>query len=330
MCDTLANLNYRISVIIPAFNAERTLDECLKSVINASPSEKEIILVDDASTDRTREIASTYPIRLLCQNKNMGQATAKNRGLSQVSSEIIAFIDSDCIINSDYFLRLLSSLDPAKNDLGGVGGILYPVDKNLVSESFNIRFFGCSPLAEAENREIESISGAASMYPKKVLTTVGGFDESLGGGEDLDLNIRIRKNGYKLFLVPSAKACHMHPAKLTPLIKKWFNYGQLLVYVSMKNGSKNDVLFSLGWLGACFFLLLATILTPNMLFAGFFVLTFWAPWALFYGKETVGYWRRNPKIKYILFPFIHQAVIIARSFGVINAIFLYAKGQRRL
>jgi O-antigen biosynthesis protein len=326
----LAHQNYTLSVIIPAYNAERTLDECLKSVINAAPSEKEIILIDDASTDRTREIASTYPIKLLCQNKNMGQAAAKNLGINQASSEIIAFIDSDCVVNPDYFLRLLLALEPAKNDLGGVGGILYPADKNLVSESFNIRFFGCSPLAEAENREIDTISGAASIYPKKVLTQVGGFDAELGGGEDLDLNIRIRKNGYKLLLVPSAKACHMHPAEMKPLLKKWFNYGQLLVYVSMKNGTKNEVFFSLGWLGVCLLFLLTTVLTGNLPFFVVLLLAFWSPWALFYGKETVNYWRRNPKVKYLSFPFIHQAVILARSFGVAAALFLYAKGQRRL
>ncbi len=325
----LVNLTQKISVIIPAYNAERTLNQCLKSVTAAAPSEKEIILIDDASTDRTREIASSYPIKLLCHNKNMGQAAAKNLGLSQASGEIIAFIDSDCVVNPNYFVLLLSVLETAKN-VAGVGGILYPADNNLVSQSFNIRFFGCSPLTEAENREIDSVSGAACMYQKSVLLKVGGFDTNLGGGEDLDLNIRIRKNGYKLFLVPSAKAWHMHPAKIKPLIKKWFNYGKLLVFVSMKNRSNKEVAFSVGWLSACFLFLLTILLTGDPLFLILFVLTFWTPWALFYGKDTAGYWVRNPKIKYLAFPLIHQVVITARSLGVLAAIFLFARGQRRL
>jgi GT2 family glycosyltransferase len=310
-----------ISVIIPAFNADQTIERCLISIIKAAPFKKEIIVIDDGSTDRTYEIASKYAIKLLHQGQNKGAAAAKNIGLVQASGEIVAFVDSDCIVEENYFAELISALNEAKIAVGGVGGIIYPLESGLVSDSFNIRFFGCSPVGERKIREIESLSGAASIYPKAVLLKVGGFDENINGGEDLDLNIRIRKAGYKLLLVPSAKTYHFHPAKMRQLAKKWFCYGKLLVVISRKNGLKKDVALSLGWFYGCVALLMIGFFTSQLFVWGLLVLTLCFPWLLNYGKETVKFWVRNRKIKYFVFPFIHQIVIVSRSLGVVVGTF---------
>ena len=309
-----------LSVIIPAFNARDTIERCLVSVTKAAPFIKEIIVIDDGSNDNTAEIASKYAIKLLRQKQNKGAAAAKNAGLLQASGEIVAFIDSDCIVSEDYFVELISALNETIS-VGGVGGIVYPFESGLVSDSFNIRFFGCSPIGESKIREIDSLSGAASIYPKEVLLAVHGFDESLGGAEDLDLNIRIRKAGYKLLLVPSAKIYHVHPARIRQVVKKWFYYGKLLVIVSQKNGLKKDVAFSLGWFFGCLAFLIIGFLTQLLLVWVLFALIFSFPWILNYGKETIKFWVHNRKVKYFVFPLIHQIVIISRSLGVVVGTF---------
>ena len=84
--------------------------------------------------------------------------------------------------------------------MGGVGGVFHPLESNLVSDSFQVRFFGASPFNETEIREIESLGAGASAYPRELLSKIGWFDASLRGGEDLDLSIRLRKAGYVLGL----------------------------------------------------------------------------------------------------------------------------------
>ena len=310
-----------ISIIIPAFNAERTIEQCLNAINKALPTKKEIIVVDDGSTDRTREIASKFTIKLLCQTKNKGAAAAKNVGLAHSSGEIVAFIDSDCIIQENYFTDLLKVLNETKFPVGGVGGLILPFESGLISESFNIRFFGCSPYGETRIREIDSLNGGSSIYPKKVLLKVGGFDENLGGGEDVDINIRIRKVGYKLLLVPSAKVFHLHPVKMRQLVKKWFNYGKLIFIVSRKNDLKKDVTFSYGWFCSCLAILIIGLFTLDLFVWSLLALFFCVPWIINYGKETVKFWVRNPKIKYVALPFIHQIVIISRTLGMVIAPF---------
>jgi len=308
-----------ISVIIPACNAEETLEKCLGSVVQASPQEKEIIVVDDGSTDRTYKIASRFPVKLLHLDKNSGRSTAKNVGLAQATGDIVAFVDSDCAVEKSYFEELVSALNIAESKVGGVGGIIYPLESNLVSDSFRIRFFGCSPSNETKIRDTDSLSGGASAYPKELLSEIGWFDTSFRGGEDLDMSVRVRKAGYRLLIVPFAKVYHLHPTLLRHIVKKWFLYGEFLVDVSLKNNLKRDLVLSWGWVSSCLAFSIFALYTGQLYVWLLFLLAFCLPWILYYSRQTVKFWIRTRKIKYMVFPFIHQIVIISRSLGVIVA-----------
>lgn len=84
-----------ISTIIPAFNAERFLAEAIGSAIQQSPT-NEVIVVDDGSTDRTAEIAKSFPVRYFYQ-ENAGLAAARNRGVQESRGKYLAFLDADDI-----------------------------------------------------------------------------------------------------------------------------------------------------------------------------------------------------------------------------------------
>lgn len=308
-----------LSVIIPAYNAEKTLEKCLDSVIQASPTEKEVIVVDDGSTDQTCKIASNFPVKLLSFNQNRGQSAAKNHGLAKAKGEIVAFVDSDCVVEQNYFAELASALERAEGNLGGVGGVIYPLEKNMISDSFQVRFFGFSPSGETNIRKTDCLGGGASAYLKESLLKIGEFDISIKGGEDLDMCIRLRKAGYKLLLVPSAKSYHLHPSSIRQLVKKWFHYGQSLVEVAHKNNLKKDIILSWGWVSSCLVICTAALYTGQPLVWLLFALTFCLPWILNYGWQTAEFWIRNRKIKYLALPLIHQVVILSRSLGVMAA-----------
>lgn len=97
-----------ITVIIPIFNSEKYLEECLNSVLSQTYEELEIILINDGSTDKSKNIAEDFVRRdkrvSLFNKENGGQASARNLGLDKANGEYIAFVDSDDTISADLFL----------------------------------------------------------------------------------------------------------------------------------------------------------------------------------------------------------------------------------
>ncbi|WP_323735635.1 glycosyltransferase [Methanosphaera sp. ISO3-F5] len=104
------NENIKVSIIIPVYNVEKYLDECLKSVINQTLKEIEIICIDDGSTDNSLKIIEKYAkedsrIKIISK-KNEGQAIARNLGIDHAIGKYIGFVDSDDFIDKDMFKKL--------------------------------------------------------------------------------------------------------------------------------------------------------------------------------------------------------------------------------
>ena len=100
-----------ISVIVPVYNTERFLRKCVDSIINQTYKNLEIILVDDGSTDGSYEICKRLAERdkriILLQQKNQGQAIARNKGLDLASGEYVAFMDCDDCYREDFLSKSL-------------------------------------------------------------------------------------------------------------------------------------------------------------------------------------------------------------------------------
>ncbi len=103
---------YRISIIIPAYNVEKYIDDCIQSVISQNYKNFEIVLIDDGSTDRTGDICDKY----VCDNvhvfhkKNGGLSDARNHCLSYAKGEYVVFLDSDDYWDDNDFLRKINEL----------------------------------------------------------------------------------------------------------------------------------------------------------------------------------------------------------------------------
>lgn len=103
-----------LTVIIPAYNVERTLRRCLESVLSQSAGDMEVIIVDDGSTDGTAEICDEYDgrngIRVVHQ-KNAGLSEARNAGLELAEGELITFVDSDDYLEPNTYPRLIGIME---------------------------------------------------------------------------------------------------------------------------------------------------------------------------------------------------------------------------
>lgn len=300
----------------------KTIDQCLESVFQQTLPPNEVVVVDGNSDDGTLEIIKKYPARKVTE-PGLGYGHARNIGLESAKGDIVAFVDSDCQLEKNYLKELIPPLITAKTNVGGVGGITYPIKRNLISESLNVRLFGISTDSEKKIREIDSIGGGTSAYPKDLLKNIGGFTVDITGGEDYELNIRLRKAGYKLLLVPTAISYHLHPTTLKNLVKKWYNYGKFLVDMAVKKGQTRLLISTWGWILGCFAILVFAIYTRDLIFWLILLLVFFIPWGLYYGKQTVTFLSHNPKAKYLFLPFVHQTIILSRSAGVVVATLFY-------
>lgn len=95
----------KVSVIIPVFNEEKTIADCLNSLLEQSYKDIEIIIIDDGSTDKTVEIVKQYPVRLLTQT-HQGPGIARNLGAKEAKGEILVFVDGDMVFDERFVEKL--------------------------------------------------------------------------------------------------------------------------------------------------------------------------------------------------------------------------------
>lgn len=109
----------QISVIIPVYNTEQYLKQCLDSILCQTFSDFELILVDDGSTDRSGKICDEYakkdPRVIILHQENRGQAAARNTAVKMTSTDLIAFVDSDDMIHPQYLARLYKNIFTDEN-----------------------------------------------------------------------------------------------------------------------------------------------------------------------------------------------------------------------
>jgi glycosyltransferase involved in cell wall biosynthesis len=188
----------KISVIVPTYNAARTLGETLHSIFASEYPDFEVIVVDDGSKDNSADVAAQYPCRLLRLAKNIGASRAKNAGAEQAAGDIVFFTDSDCLIRPDA-LRLIAD-NLADGAITGVVGLL---DTRLRYQDFPSQYknlwmhFTYLRLP----RQVGVFYTSAAAARRSAFAALGGFDSNYTGAsvtEDIDLGQRFLTAGHVL------------------------------------------------------------------------------------------------------------------------------------
>ncbi|MFH1545366.1 MAG: glycosyltransferase family A protein, partial [archaeon] len=177
----------KVSVIIPAFNAEKTVRETIKSVLNQSFKEFELIVVNDGSTDKTKKIIEGFKEKTRIINvQHKGISSSRNIGARNAKEEIIAFLDADVTVEKDWLKKLIKPFKEEK-DLFGVSGIV----RSKSTGSIESDFF-CFSIGSSE------FQGYNVAFRKKEFLEMKGYNEELRYGEDPELVWRAFNNGMKL------------------------------------------------------------------------------------------------------------------------------------
>lgn len=191
-----------LSIIIPAYNEERDIGKCLKSLENQSYKKFEIIVVDDGSTDKTREIVKNFKKIKLLKQKHKGPGEARNFGAKNARGEILILLDADMILDKDYLKYLIKPI--LKEGAIGTEEGLHLVN-NL--DSIWSRCWG-KVLTADENRKEDYIFRAIR---KKDFMRMGGFDPKYGYADDKTFWF---KYGVKSKVAKKAICYHKNPETL--------------------------------------------------------------------------------------------------------------------
>jgi mycofactocin system glycosyltransferase len=214
----------RVTVVIPVRDRSKWLDACLASL---DPGTR-VVVVDDGSRDpgSVAEVCGRHRTRLVVRPVNGGPAAARNQGLGQVDSELVAFLDSDCVADPGWLDPLVRMFDDP--EVGAVAPRIRPLGS---SPSARARFnrgrspldMGPKPGPVGPERRVRYVPTAALVVRRRALTA--GFDAGLRFGEDVDLVWSMVDAGWQVRYLPSVEVGHHAPPSWAGLLRRRFDYG---------------------------------------------------------------------------------------------------------
>ena len=197
-----------LSVIIPIYNAERTLERAVKSIFQQVGVQFEIILIDNNSADGSlgiiRRLTNEYPsIVSFASETKQGPAAARNAGLALAKADLIQFLDADDYLLPGKFIRQLNLMkDPA---IGWITGVSYVVVQGVKTKKFVLEDDPWKGLALCRGLGDTN----ANMFRKKSILEAGGFDEDRLIGQDYHLYFKLLKLGVPFAVDSNPSACYV-------------------------------------------------------------------------------------------------------------------------
>lgn len=236
----------KITIIIPAYNAEKTIEKTLASLKNQSLKDFEVIIVDDSSTDNTIDTAKRFFRNVIKNKGRKGPAGARNTGIKEAKTEKLAFIDSDCFADKDWIKNIYKELE--KEDV--VMGIVKIPESNYIGNSISLLGFpgggnlGFEKVWKVRNGYTDHITSCNFGIKKSIFIKYGFFDDTFpyAGSEDPEFSIKIFKQGVKIKYSKKPLVYHMPRDSLTSFIKWQITRGKGNFHFKRKVGKVWDLI----------------------------------------------------------------------------------------
>ena len=254
-----------VSVVVPIYNAIRTLPSCLTAIERLDPKPLETLLVDNGSTDGTLALLCDFArghgsldVKVL-EEPRRGAAAARNAGFQAAKCDVIAFIDSDCAPEPAWLSYLVEPFSDPR--VGAVAGRVVAAPAASTTELFSALYTLQLPDRPTRSTEWTPWEGgyvtANFAIRRSLLMELNGIDEaSVGGtaaGSDYELCARIYAFGADIAYVPEARVAHHHRITLRGLVRQAFDYGESHAYLISRKLTRglwvNLPTHSLSWKG---------------------------------------------------------------------------------
>lgn len=208
-----------VTVVVPVLDRPRELDRCLAAAGTTFP----VLVVDDGSADpaATAAVCKAHGARLIRREVNGGPGPARNTALAQVGTELVAFLDSDCVPPPGWIEALAGHLaDPL---VAAVAPRIVALSSGVDGPAGVTLDLGDRPARVAPMTRVAFVPTAALLVRRSALG--GGFDETLRNGEDVDLVWRLIEAGWRVRYEPAVQVHHAEPATRAALLRRRFRYG---------------------------------------------------------------------------------------------------------
>lgn len=320
-----------VSLVIPGRNCEDTIRQCLESVVPLleGPHLREIIFVDDGSTDDTKGIVTTFAVTFVA-GSGRGPGAARNLGWRRAKYPLVWFVDSDCVAELDALDRLLPEFDDAQ--VAGVSG-----SYGIMNSQSLLASLIHEEIIERHRAMPRCVDFAATfnvVYRVAALRLVDGFDERYLKAQDAELAFRVIESGSELRFVFESRVRHFHPSRWWSYLQTQRQHGYWRVWLHLHHrghaagdsySSLLDHMQPVVGLATMASMPLAFLGTWAWLPAGLSLLFMMTSWPM-----SLRIVRRTGRVKYVGFALMSLIRALFRGVGMLHGLVGYAVGHNRL
>ncbi len=242
-----------ITVLMPAHNEEKYIRESVQAVLDAEfTGKKEIIVIDDGSTDKTGSIVKKMPVTYV-KTKHLGKSRALNLGIKKAKGELIAVIDGDSVIEKEAFVNALPYLNP--KDVAAVVGTIKVKNNNTILGAFlHLEQIYNSLLRHFFSKINANIvtPGPLSIYKKEALLEVGGFGTK-SFLEDVDVAVKLVRNGNRIEISEKSISSTYMPVTIKGFIRQRTRFARGWISILKRHLSINKTIVDLYSMPLAFF-----------------------------------------------------------------------------
>lgn len=245
----------RVSVVMPVYNAERLLGECLAAVAASTFRAYEVVVVDDGSTDRSREIAAAHGARVVASGGRLGPGRARNMGVDHARGDIVFFIDSDVVVRPDTLARIVAAFDRDPG-LSGLMAVQSPAMRfrNLCSVYKNLWMH--YTYVRKAGQDVSLFYTTAAAIRRRAFVAAGGFDSNYVDPniEDTDFGQKLARLGYRIRILADLEVEHVKGYDLAGLLRVDFLRSRSLARLKLRKSAegigKNDTSVPTGYIAS--------------------------------------------------------------------------------
>ena len=221
-----------VSVIIPVKNASRTIGKCLESLMDLDYPSFEVIVVDDYSEDETVQVIRGFGnhVRLIAETAATGPSRARNAAARIAQGQFLAFTDGDCVVDRQWLRQLIKGFETDR--VAAVGGAqAVPSDENAFGRKVAFFLQRAGVVTEYVRRPSKKLrfvrhnASCNAVYRKDIFLALGGFLPGLWPGEDVELDHRLIRKGYRILSNPQAVVYHYRPNDMRQFLRMMWRYG---------------------------------------------------------------------------------------------------------
>ncbi len=213
---------YTVSVLVPTYNEEKTVEDTIEKIFAIDYSIKELIVLNDGSTDKTKEIVERllkkYPKLKLVNKENSGKGDSLNQGIKIAKGELIVVVDADSYPAKDSFKKMVGFFDD--ETVGATTCLIIPRNKTSFFERLQTVEYNAIAFTRKLFDYLDAIyvtPGPLAMYRKSALDKIKGFDKK-NMTEDIEITWHLTKLNYQRRMCLSTNATTTVPIKF----KDWY------------------------------------------------------------------------------------------------------------